>query len=239
MKKMIMAAVACAALYASAVTQTYKFTSTVRFPYLNNGVRTYVATTMKGDLYMSFDEDGVLTNSTLNVQNNKTKAWHKFDFTQSFYHLMGKPNKQVTHQVPSVAFAYDSTPEEDLVEAGTEKLAQEPHETIVSMGLAGTGSLKYTKTVIKGCGSCGLPTTTTEYCSILQKMTGNLVGVMDCVCPDEDAWKHTVIAGPCGPKPFVDGIDELDDMTIDEEVRTHYASFWGTWTAVYKSTIND
>ena len=240
MKKIIMAVVACVALYASAVTQTYKFTSSIRFPYLNNGVRTYVVTAMKGDLYMSFDEDGTLTNSTLNVQNIKTKAWHKFDFTQSFYHLMGKANKMATHSAPSVAFAYyDNTPTEDLVEAGTEKNAQEPHETIASMYLAGNGSLKYTKTVLKGCGSCGVPTTTVEYCSILQRMSGSLVGVMDCVCPDDEAWKHTVVAGPCGPKPFVDGIDDANDMTSDEEVRTHYASFWGNWTAVYKSTTND
>lgn len=121
---------------------------------------------------------------------------------------------------------------------GTEKNAQEPHEKIVSLGLAGTGVLKYTKTVIKGCGACGVPTTMTEYCSILNSMSGNLVGVMDCECPDEEGWDHTVIAGACGPRAPA-SIDDDGDITVLEEVRTHYASIWGTWKATYKSTSND
>lgn len=239
MKKILMAAAIALTMCASAVTQVYNYTSSVKVPYLNNGVRTYASRTLKGTLTVSFDEDGVLTNSTLNVQNKTSKVWHKFDFTQAFYNLMGKRNKQVSHATPTVAFAYDMSTGDDQVEMGCEKGAQEPHEKIVSLDLAGTGTLKYTKTVIKGCGTCGLPTTQTEYCSILQKMCGNLVGVMDCECPDEDSWMHTVEGTACGPRKFVDGVDNEDDLTIDDEVRTHYASIWGTWSATYSNTIND
>lgn len=228
MKKLITAAaIAVMAAFgatADTVTDVYNFKATIKQPLLKAGVRDYASVALKGYLYFEYDES---TNSVgavyAVVENSKTKVVHTIDFTDGFYNLMGKTTKTSFRSVPTVWFdGADSN-----VEEGTGKGAQEPHETIVKVTLAGKGMLKYLKDVILGCTSCGGGSKLTTYCSKLNTMSGNIVGYMDCECPDPEPWNHTVETCACGVR------EEDGDI-----VRSHYASFFGTWSASWNKKLS-
>ncbi len=231
MKKLIMSAV-CAMLAMASFCDTnsveavdvYSFKASIKQPLLKSGVRTYTAVTLKGNLYVEYaTTDDSMSAAYAIVQNSKTKAIHRIDFTDGFYNLMGKSNKESLRTVPTVFL----TGADSEVTAGTGKGAQEPHEKILAVTFAGTGKLKKLKTTTITCGMCGIGGKTTTYCNKLQSMSGNVTGYMDCECPEDENWNHTAETIFCGVK-----LD--DDGNI---VRSHDAAFWGSWSAKFVKTV--
>ena len=232
MKKLIMSAV-CAMISMMSFADTnnvaeavdvYEFKASIKQPILKSGVRTYTTVSLKGDLYLEYEsvDDGISAAYAI-VKNSKTKVMHRIDFTDGFYHLMGKSTKTTVRSLPTVILSGSDSE----CYAGTGKGAQEPHEAITSIQFAGQGTLKQIKTKTVNCGVCGGSSTTTAYCNKLYKLTGNVTGIMDCECPDDENWNHTLETNFCGVKNDEDG----------ETTRSHFASFFGSWSAKYKKTV--
>ena len=225
MKKLItalfMCGIAAMSFAAEELTNVYDLSIKAKVPYLYNGVRSYSSQTLKGLMYATYIDDE-LTEVHAVVTNTKTKVVHTITFDDGFYYLMGKETKRIERSTPTVYFGGKDT--EILA------LRSDAHETIKSIALAGSGSLKSIKSVIVGCGACGTPTKTTEYCNILWSMSGNVVGVMDCACPDDEyGWSHTLKTVLCGI--YYNGDDEAE--------RVHDASFYGTWSAKFNKKLSD
>lgn len=197
-----------------ALTDTYKFKAAIKVPYLSAGVRTYKSQAFQGYMYVGYTEDGEVASAKIELQNKKTKVKHYITVDEFMYNLMGKKSKTSIRSVPTVFIKSDS----DEVE----QVSAEAHELFKTISLAGTGALKYMKgSSTTLCGFCGTDTVTTAACNRLAKMSGSLVGIMDCECPEEENWSHTLLAGYCGVLSDEDGNVE----------RSHDASFWGTWSA--------
>ena len=198
----------------ASVKDVYTFEAKLNIPYLMNGVRNYSKQTLKGDMYVEYaTSTSGITKCYVVAQNKKTGVTHEIDFSEGFYNLLGKQTKTAVKSVPTVYFA------------GTNCVVkgENAHEKIVAIQLAGTGKLAKSKTTTVECGVCSADRVSTEYCNVLKSMNGSVTGVMDCECPEGDPWDHTLEAGPCGP------------LTIDGAyVRTHFASFWGTFKATPK-----
>lgn len=237
MKKLIMSAVCAMIAMASfadtnnvaqvaEVVDVYNFKATIKQPLLKSGVRTYTTVTLKGDLYLEYAsvDEGVSAAYAV-VQNSRTKVMHRIDFTDGFYNLMGKSTKTSVRSIPTVIF----TGADSECNAGTGRGAQEPHETITTIQIAGQGVLKRLKTKTFVCGICGGNETTTTYCNKLYKLSGKVTGIMECACPDDESWNHTLETNFCGVKRDEDG----------ETTRSHLASFFGSWSAKYKKTITE
>lgn len=211
MKKLIvmaLCAVSCAAAIAS--TDVYNLKLSGKVPYVSNGIRNYKTQTMTGKLFLTWSDDGALEEARAELQNKTTKVIHYLDFTDSLYNLMGKTTKKIYKSVPTfVLVGADSE---------VECTKNEAHELIKNVALAGTGSLTYIKGT--GCGYCG---DATADCNKLNKVSGNFVGVLDCECPEDSSWDHTLEATQCGLVTDEDG----------KYVRSHYAAWWGSWTATY------
>lgn len=239
MKKLIMAAAAFFAANAfcgegvateDTTTNVYDFAMSVKVPYLKTGVRSYSSQKLKGLMYLVYDESAALADVYAVVTNSKTKVVHELDLTDSsFYHLMGKQTKKADRSTPTLWLA--GADDEDPV-----VLKDESHEKILAIMLAGTGTLKNMKTVTTGCAYCGGVTTTTEYCNLLWSMSGNVVGVMDCQCPDEEDWWHTVQTVLCGVYYVA---DPASAAMSDKVERKHEASFYGTWSAKFNKKLSD
>lgn len=234
MKKLIMSAV-CAMIAMASFADTnvaaktidvYEFKSSIKQPLLKSGVRAYSTVALKGTLYLEYETAGEgISAAYAVVQNSRTKVMHRIDFTDGFYNLIGKSTKTTARSVPTVIVT--GTDSECYV--GTGNGAQEPHETITEIQLAGQGALLPIKTRTVSCGVCGESTTTTSYCNKLYKLSGSVTGIMDCECPDDESWSHTLEANSCGVKKDEDG----------ETTRSHFASFFGTWAAKYKRTVTE
>ena len=220
--KKIIATVACAlcafTLFGS-YRDVYTTKASIKVPYLVNGTRNYSTQTLQGNLYVVYaDDETAFESATMVLTNKKTKVVHKIDLTDGFLNMIGKSSGKGDKYAPR------STPSIYFEGADAEINGNEPHEFIKAVQFAGSGSLKDYKTTTVGCGVCGAATKETTYCKKLYKMSGNVTGFMDCECPDdEDGWWHTLVKTACG---FL-----LDED--DEYVRSHNASFWGTWSAVY------
>lgn len=169
------------------------------------------------------------------LTNKKTKVVHTIDFTDGFINMMGKSSGKIG----SAKYAPRSTPTIYFTGADSDVTGPESHETIDTVSFAGSATTKDYKSTTVTCGYCSTSASSTAYCKKPYKMSGSVVGVMDCECPDEENWSHTLVKTLCG---FLmagedEGEDENDerteDVTADGLVRSHYASFWGTWTAVY------
>lgn len=201
----------------------YSFKASIKQPMLVSGVRTYKAVALNGNLYFEYETvSNSMTAAYAIVENSKTKVIHRIDFTDGFYNLMGKASKTSVRSVPTVLLVGADT---NCV-AGTGKGAQEPHELIKYVSLAGSGTLKKLKTTTVECSFCGVGTATTTYCNKLATMSGNINGYMDCECPDDQNWNHTAETIFCGVKYDANG----------DIVSTHDASFYGTWTAKFVKT---
>ncbi len=236
MKKLITIGALCCAMFGFAgsndtYTTVYDFAAKISVPYLSGGVRTHKTHAFTGYMYMTFDETGAKT-TKIEMLNKNTGVMHVIESSDAFYNLMGKSSKAAVRTTPTIwvagADADEATIDDTIAVAQPSfkktllNAAVGGHELITTVGFAGTGALKTTKKTVTGCGVCGEPTKTTVYCNILASMTGSMVGVMDCLCPDDEKWNHTVMADPCGP------------MEGDaEDVRSHDASFKGTWKAKY------
>lgn len=210
MKKLLAMALCVITGVVMASTDVYDFKLAGKVPYLSKGIRTYKTQTMTGKLYLTWGDDGLLTEAYAEVQNKSTKVKHTIDFTKSMYNLMGKASKKISKTVPTFILESDS----DTIEC----TVSEAHETIKYIMLAGTGSLTFVKG--SGCGYCG---DATNDCNKIGKLSGNFTGIMDCECPEESDWNHTLQAQQCG-------------IYVDEDgntVRSHDAAYWGSWTATY------
>lgn len=227
MKKLIIAMVVGAMTFMSfadteIVTNVYDLSMSLKVPYLKNGIRNYAGQKLKGEMYVVYEEDQIV-NVFAEVTNTTTKVAHSLDMTSSFYYLMGKESKKSPRTVPTVFFVGQD------YEAVATSPKFDAHEKISYIALAGTGKLNSIKSVTTGCGVCGQAVSVTEYCNLLWSMSGNVVGVMDCECPDEEeGWSHTLITDLCGV--YYD---------VDEQVeRTHDASFYGTWSAKFNKKLS-
>lgn len=211
MKKLIMVAALAVAGFAMASTEVYDFKMTLNVPYLDSGVRQYKSCAYTGYMYMEYTNDNESVSKVwVMCKNKKTKVDHVIDFTDGFYALMGKSNKNILRTVPTVYFE-------------GEDIDNESHEEIEKITLSGNGTIKIFKG--KGCGYCG---DSTADCARLQSMKGSVTGTMLCNCPDDLDWTHTILAGICGL--LWDG-EELD--------RTERAAFWGTWSAKRNAKLSE
>ena len=231
MKKSIICAISALCVFmvfadtGSAYRDVYTMKVALKVPYLKNGVRTYSSQTLQGCLYVEFDDpESEFSDSYAVLTNKKTKVVHTIDFGGArFINMIGKSqgknDKYVPRTIPTVLLeGYDYEIE-----------GNDPHELIQMIVFAGSGSVKETKTKTTGCVYCGEPSTTTTYCRHITKMSGSVVGYMDCECPDEeDGWTHTLIKTLCGFLKDEDG----------DCVRSHNASFWGTWSAEHNKKLS-
>lgn len=224
MKKLIASiaiAVSAFALFGEGYQEVYDTKASIKVPYLSNGVRNYSTQTLQGKLYVVFaSENSEFESAQMVLTNKKTKAVHTIDFTDGFLNMMGKSSGKGDKYIPrTTATVY-------LEGADTECEGNETHELIKSVCFAGNGSLKNIKSTTVGCGVCGESTKVTTYCQKLNKISGSVVGYMDCECPDdEDGWWHTLVKTVCG---FLEDED-------DNYVRSHNAAFWGSWSATYNT----
>jgi hypothetical protein len=201
----------------------YTVKATLKVPYLKSGVRSYSSQTLQGYLYVEYvGVNSEFDSAYMLLTNKKTKVVHKIDVTEGFLNMIGKASGKNEKYAPR------STPSIYFEGVDAEVNGDDAHELIKAVCFAGTGSLKDYKTTTTGCSMCGETTKTTAYCKKLYKMSGNVTGYMDCECPDdEDGWNHTMVKTLCG--------FEEDD---DGYVRSHNASFWGTWSAVYNQKMS-
>lgn len=228
MKKIIAAVAICAAsfgVFADSVTNVYNLTMSITTPTLYAGVRTPTGQTYKGYMYAEYDEAGELTGLWADVKSSKTKVEHliEFDLGNSFYHLMGKTTKTADRSVPTLFLAGA-----DVDAIGTSP-KYEQHETIKKIYLSGFGTIKNKKTAAVGCGACGFGAVAAQYCNLLWSANGTIAGVMDCECPDDQDWWHTVRTVLCGVW--------YDDATQEVE-RRHEAGIKGTWKITYNQKLS-
>lgn len=128
------------------------------------------------------------------LTNKKTKVVHTIDFTDGFLNMMGKPSGKIG----SAKYAKRSTPTIYFTGSDSEVTGPEGHETIDTISFAGTASTKDYKSTTVTCGYCSTAASSTEYCKKPYRMAGSVVGVMDCECPDEENWSHTLVKTLCG-----------------------------------------
>lgn len=225
MKKIIIAlmcAIGSMVSFANETTNVYNMTMSLQTPILQSGVRNKVSQSYKGYMYMVYDEDGKLSTVWADVLSNKTKVGHVISFNEGFYHLIGKTTKTSPRSVANMYL----TGADDEVYGGISKYGV--HEKIKVINFGGFGTIKSSKTVVIGCGACGAPEKTTEYCNILNAVSGHVNGVMDCECPEDEDWWHTVMGGLCGV--WYDAAFEME--------RSHEAAFTGTWKISYNKKLS-
>lgn len=209
----------------SVVTNVYDFAMNLRVPYLDNGTRVYKPQKIIGYMYTEYSSNE-LVNVWVEAQNRKTKVLHLTSFgDDSFYNLMGKTDKTSLRTVPTVFF--EGADEETMIPCECE-IPGEGHEFIKKIQLAGTGKLRPVKTVVIGCSACGETQKTTAYCNVLISMNGSVTGYMDCLCPEDEDWWHTVKTCICGV--FLDDAGQYE--------RRHEAAFWGTWKAKFNRKLS-
>lgn len=209
----------------AAVTNVYDFSMSLKVPYLDNGTRTYKNQKIVGYMYAEYSSNE-LVNVWVEAQNRKTKVLHLMSFSgDSFYNLMGKTDKKSLRTVPTIYF--EGADEETVLESCC-AAPEEGHEFIKKIQLAGTGKLRQVKTVVIGCDQCGGSSVTTAYCNILVNMNGYATGYMDCLCPDDEDWWHTVKTCLCGV--FLDDVGNVEP--------SHDAAFWGTWKAKFNQKLS-
>lgn len=210
--------------FAEGYRDVYDMKASLKVPYLSKGVRSYSSQTLQGYLYVEYaDASNTLTSAYMVLVNKKTKVKHEIDVTESFLNMIGK----TTGKFGSDKYAPRSTPTVYLAGADTDVDGDDAHEFITAVQFAGTGSTKDYKTTTTGCSMCGEAVKTTNYCKKLYKMNGSVTGHMDCECPDEEDWSHTLVKSLCGFEKDEDGY-----------VRSHFASFWGTWSAKYNQKLS-
>ena len=234
MKKIIAVVAICAvsSLFGDTITNVYDFSMSLKTPTLYAGVRTPVIQTYKGYLYAEYT-DNELTALFADVKSNKTKVEHLIEFPiaaddadidGSFYNLMGPTTKKSDRSIPTLFLTGKDT---DAVGFSTK---YEQHETIKKITLAGFGMLKTLKTAAIGCGACGFGGSAASYCNLLWTADGAVTGIMDCECPDDEDWWHTVKTILCGVW--------YDDTTKEVE-RRHNAAFKGNWKIKYNKKLSD
>ena len=196
-----------------ASTEVYDFKMSLSMPVLNAGVRGMYTCGFTGYMYMDYENDAESPSSVwIECKNKKTGVTHKIEFTEGFYNLMGKADKKLgPRRTPNLYFE-------------GEDVDNESHEEIIKMTLCGGGTLKLFKGA--GCGFCG---DTTASCVRLVSMSGKVMGVMACNCPEDSSWTHTLVAGLCGV------------LTDDEGkyIRTQEASFCGSWSAKRNAKLSE
>ena len=164
MKKILMALALIASTVTIASTDVYTFKSTIKFPAIKStktlAWRAPVNTTMNGTLTV-WSEDGAIVSNSLNVVLKSTNEKFSFELTEdSLAVLLGK-----TGTTAGELLVVDAT-ESDL--GGKLQFAA-----------AGYGTAK-TKTTKSGCGPCG--TSTTETCTRVTSIAGQIVGLYTCPC---------------------------------------------------------
>lgn len=187
MKKLIMAVVVIAAASLMASVDVYKFKSSMRVYSLAK--KGYVTTPFNGELTIDSDT-GVVTLKAL-----KRNTQESFEMTcdEPFGIVSGKKDR-----TGAVLFDFES-------EASTNGIL--PALQIV---LSGDGRAR-TKT--EGCGPCG----ETSTCTKITSLTGTMVGLYDCGCPNPQHYGYT---GECVP--------------LEERDETH-CPIRGTWRASLKT----
>ena len=199
----------------AAVVDAYTFRATLTVPMLLSGVRSYKKQTFKGTMYMEYETaTSAVKRCYIVAKNSRTGVEHNIDMTDGIYNMLGKSNKQIYRTVPAVYF-YGTN---DVVYGAN------AHETIRLITLAGNGKLVKSKTKTTTCNVCAPDEVSTSVCSKIKSLSGNINGIMDCICPESEAWDHTLIASPCGL--YIDAYGQV--------VRTHTAPFWGNWSAKQK-----
>ena len=219
MKKLIMAAfiaVTSVCFGEAANTDVYTFKASFRVPYVTKGVRVYKAMSYTGNLYIDYTADSEKPEAIYAIIKNKsTGVEHKLVFGDAVYNLIGKPNKKIDRPTPTVCFI---TNDDEVTET-----KEEAHELIKFICLSGSGSLTYIKDAA-GCDACGVGSTP-GICAKVYKLSGSATGIMDCECPEDGSWNHTVEAGKCG--------------IAADGGRSHLASFWGTWSATWNKKLSN
>lgn len=221
MKKLLMAALLCAASIMAygyqpepEVVDTYSFTMSAKMPFVSKGVRTYASQSLKGTMVVEYADAEVGPSKVyIDVKNSKTKVEHRIWIDEGILNMMGKTTSKAYRSVPTVCWTGFDT---NIV--GT---TQSAHEKFISLMFAGNGALKYIKGT--GCDFCGdgVPS-----CNKVKSLSGYFTGIVDCQCPDNESWDHTIEANACGIQTYQTG----------EAVRTHDAAVWGSWSAKLIST---
>ena len=200
-----------------AIRDTYSMTLKAKMPTLRSGVRTLKTQTLRGDLVVEWDVDGNAVSATATLVNKSTKAVHNVEFDTGFINAIGKKNSRISHNTP----VFYAEAHDESVEEGDSASASEPHEKFVKLSFAGNGAFRHVRGI--GCTECGPGYV--EKCSRVHRMFGQFTGYVDCECPDDEAWNHTVKVGDCGI---------LSD-DAGSEIRSHFAPTFGKWTAVFRS----
>ena len=197
MKKMIMALALIAGLVASASTDVYTFKTSLRYPAIGKTAFVPATSPLAGTLTVVRGDDATNTTATLEVTLKKTKETYTLvaDQEQAFV-VFGKKDTDVA---TSITFT---------------NTADDP-DGILELTFSGFGTLK-TKTT-GGCTPCG---DTTETCSKVTKLSGNVQGFYACPCSGQFvAW---------------DGGCELDLENEDAD----YSAIYGTGTTFTLKTVD-
>lgn len=198
-----------------AVRDTYRMTMTARMPALRSGVRTFRNQSLRGDLVVEWGVDGNVVSATATLVNKSTKAVHNVEFDVGFINAMGRKTSRIARGTP-VFYAEAHDADVEACES-----AQDPHEKFAKLSFAGNGAFRHVRTA--GCTECG--TGYAEPCSRIHRMSGRFTGYVDCECPDDVAWDHTLKVSECGISSDVYG----------SAVRSHFAPTSGKWSAVFRS----
>lgn len=209
------------------VVDVYNMTLKIKWPWLNKGIRTYKTSTCKGYLVCGYAEAGdQISDAFLTFKNPNTKSLHTIEFEEADYWLMGKSNKSIARTEPSVYF--EGADGESPIPVGNVEL----HELITKITFAGGGActVKSVTTYTTGCNACSEPTTKkqTVSCVKMKSMSGFVTGKMECECPEDEAWTHTLLGASCGLYLDAEGNPE----------RSSEAAFAGQFSATYNSTAS-
>lgn len=198
-----------------AVRDTYRMTLNAKMPALRSGVRMFRSQTLRGDLVVEWGVDGNAVSATAALVNKSTKAVHNVEFDVGFINAMGRKTSRIARGTP-VFYAEAHDADVEACES-----AADPHEKFAKLSFAGNGAFRHLRTA--GCTECG--TGYTETCSRIHRMSGQFTGYVDCECPDDVAWDHTLKVSECGISDGADG----------SAVRSHFAPAYGKWSAVFRS----
>lgn len=197
------------------VRDTYRMTMTARMPALRSGVRTFRNQSLRGDLVVEWGVNGNVVSATATLVNKSTKAVHNVEFDVGFINAMGRKTSRIARGTP-VFYAEAHDADVEACES-----AQDPHEKFAKLSFAGNGAFRHVRTA--RCTECG--TGYAEPCSRIHRMSGRFTGYVDCECPDDVAWDHTLKVSECG----------ISSDAYGSAVRSHFAPTSGKWSAAFRS----
>ena len=172
MKKTLMALALIASLTASATTEVYDFTTTIKYPTV--GKTAFVGSSTKATGTFVIDtEDETNVTAVLTITLKKTGATYVlFPENAAEIAVFGKNGTDCARTIKFIN--------------------EDPTEGLTELTFAGWGTLKTKKT--GGCGPCG---DTTEICSRITKMQGVVHGKYICPCGGTfQAWDGSCYIDP-------------------------------------------